>query len=643
MRICSRKGKLFIVSLFSVMGLPCITAAYANLPLPPRLSANGYTSDYVVGQADVMLPMFGDRSHNLYLDPSLGYGSDSQGYADLGLGYRWIQNCAAILGAYIFGGYSRIDNNARIWVANPGIEAMGSRWDAHLNGYLVMGNRHYTLLGQTSQFAYFTGHDQINNLINEVQYTGNGADVSFAYQLFPQTPFKVLAGGYYFSPSQGNIGGGLAGLEYWFDSYLKVFAAYSYDNVRHSTGALGLGIELGGTHVHRSDPCLEERITDPVQRYLAELGHGSKIPNRKVNHILGQVVVLNNIAFFSQSGAPNNGGLGLTIANCTFENPCGPTDLTNAGAAALSALLPNTLMYFNGGSYNALNVPGGTSAVTLQSGQTIESRTVDYSQLATGAARSTFNGAFILPGNNALENIILLPTAATVNDGIFADGGSILITGSDIGTSSAAFHFRTAILLTSVHSALIQDSNITASAIGANDVLEGIFVSASSPVTIQNVNINFLSDQDNTEIIPVTAGNGSSVTVKNSSLAILNTGTSALENEDILILGAGNTVTVMDSTLNALAGTPGILGKVIGIHVNSAGNTVNLSNSQVDVTNTTAGGVANVFSNVAGSSITANNATLAATASGTAVIANGPNITITNSVCFVNGSVVPCP
>lgn len=75
-----------------------------------------------------MLPIADDRRHNFYLDPNLAYGTDNQGYADLGLGYRWIKNDVPILGLYLFGGYTRIDNNARLWVANPGIEALGSRW-----------------------------------------------------------------------------------------------------------------------------------------------------------------------------------------------------------------------------------------------------------------------------------------------------------------------------------------------------------------------------------------------------------------------------------------------------------------------------------------------------------------------------------
>lgn len=81
-----------------------------------------------VGQADVMLPVLGKPNHNnLYIDPALSYGSDNQNAADIGLGYRWIANQAAILGGYLFGGSSRIDNNVRLWVVNPGIEALGLR------------------------------------------------------------------------------------------------------------------------------------------------------------------------------------------------------------------------------------------------------------------------------------------------------------------------------------------------------------------------------------------------------------------------------------------------------------------------------------------------------------------------------------
>ncbi|MES2998632.1 MAG: hypothetical protein V4700_04845, partial [Pseudomonadota bacterium] len=129
-----RKSSLFTLSLIaSLFSLLVLTeAATAVEAPPPRLSVNGYASDFTVGQADLMLLLVSNGRDYLYFDPNVAYGSDNQGYVDLGLGYRWIKNDAAILGWYVFGGYTRIDNNARLWVANPGIEAFGSRWDAHL-------------------------------------------------------------------------------------------------------------------------------------------------------------------------------------------------------------------------------------------------------------------------------------------------------------------------------------------------------------------------------------------------------------------------------------------------------------------------------------------------------------------------------
>lgn len=294
-----------------------------------------------------------------------------------------------------------------------------------------MGDRNYT----AGNIISFAGHSQFDSLL--VQYVGNGIDVKFGYQLFPLIPLKATVGSYFFTPAEmNNIWGGAASVEYWLNSQIKVFASYTYDAVRRSTSALGLGIELGGMHVHRSYPSVEERITDPVERYLAELDRGSALPSRKV--VRYPTLVFDNIAFFSQSGMPNIGG-SLTIDNCTFENPCGPLDFSQTGVNDLNGLLSNTRMYFNGGIY-----PSMTGAnITLNKGQSLHSRTADYTQPATGAIRSTFNGAFTLNGNNILENIILLPTTATAGgDGIFANNTTnLFITGSQIGNDANRFNF----------------------------------------------------------------------------------------------------------------------------------------------------------------------------------------------------------
>lgn len=64
---------LVCLGLLSLISMP----ANANFPLPPRISGLAYASDYVVGQADLMLPVFANPSrNNLYVDPALSYGSD---------------------------------------------------------------------------------------------------------------------------------------------------------------------------------------------------------------------------------------------------------------------------------------------------------------------------------------------------------------------------------------------------------------------------------------------------------------------------------------------------------------------------------------------------------------------------------------
>jgi hypothetical protein len=415
--------------------------------LPARVSANGYASSFMVGQADLMVPMLGsigDDRHNLYLDPNVAYASNGQWVNDLGLGYRWVQSDVAVLGGYVFGSYTRLDHAAQLFVLNPGIEILASRWDFHLNGYFPLGESNEAL-GEVLGTPFFSGHSGFQTIFDSFQKVGNGGDVQVGYQLFPGNSLKATAGSYFFSPqATGNIWGGITGLEYWLDQHLKLFVNYSYDNLRGSVGAVGVGVELGGVRTTRHDPRPEERIMDPVVRYLAELGRGSAIPSRIMNTPKSTVTLANNIAFFSQSGGPNNGGVGLNINNCTFENPCGPTDLTDVGASTLSGLLPNTQLYFNGGDYNALDVIGGTEGVTLQAGQSLSSRTADYTQPASGAGRSIFNGALRLRNNNTLNNIILLPVGGptppalpTKDTGVsMTNATNVVINGSQIGSNA---------------------------------------------------------------------------------------------------------------------------------------------------------------------------------------------------------------
>ena len=574
----------------------------AREPLPPRFSAAAYTGVYTVGQADLMVSLDGDQQHNLYVNPQGAYGSDQQWYGDLGLGYRWIKNDAAILGWYLFAGHSRVENSSGFWITNPGLEVMGSRWDARINAYIPVAGRSNELGIKDFNIVstpVFTGHTEtINSVFNEVngiQQIGNGADARVGYQFFHQVPLKGYIGAYFFDiANTDNVRGGAAGLEYWFDDNIRVFANYSYDNYQHSKVVGGLGISFGGVRKHWADPSLSERLTDPIERYLANLGHGSGIPSKTLLYAMGRgsssEVISNNIAFFSQTGTPNTGG-NLTIANCTFENPCGPNDFTQTGVDSLNPILLNTMFYFNGGTYPANNIG---NALTLNVGQSVFSRTGDYSAAATGAARSTFNGGFILNGNNTLDGVILNNTLVAPTNGISSNGGqNIMINNSQIG--SAGNPYTNGVNLLNVSNASITGDTIEASLIGLN-------VLNSTSINVDNTVINA-----NGANAAGVVGAGSQINLNNGVITV---------------------------TSNAASSSAGI---------SSLSNaTVTGDGMQITVTNNGTGPALDLFTFSSGSIVVVNNQLVA---NGTnAAIASGANIVVgLANTCTLNGVAVPCP
>jgi hypothetical protein len=576
---------LFVFFFFSLW----MSRGQSHTVLPPRFSANAYTGVYTVGQADLMVSLDGDQQHNLYVNPQGAYGSDQQWYGDLGLGYRWIKNDAAILGWYLFAGRTRVANTSSFWITNPGVEVIGSRWDARINAYIPAAGRSNALGIEEFNIVsepFFTGHTEVINSVfnneNAIQQIGNGADARVGYQFFQRVPLKGYVGAYFFNiHNTDNVRGGAAGMEYWLDDTIRVFANYSYDNYQHSKVVGGLGISFGGVRKHWADPSLSERLTDPVERYLANLGHGSGIPSQTLLYGMGSgsstQLISTDIAFFSQTGTPNAGGVGLTLANCTFENPCGPTDFSQTGVNTLNGLLPNTLLFFNGGTYPASN---GTNPLTLNNGQGVFSRTADYSAAASGAARSTFNGAFILNGNNQLNGVILNNTLGVSTNAISSNGGqNIMISNSQIG--NAGTPYSDGLNLTS-STVTLASSTVFADA-------AGIFASGSSSLIMQSSVIN-TSTPINTDGQGIVLNGASKAEINNSQINVtgnfVNIGISTTDTSSAIVNNSDITVTGIGSTsfqigLEAIEGAITMNGGTVS--VNSSGPTsINLGNVQFE-------------------------------------------------------------
>jgi hypothetical protein len=626
-----REKQVFKLKLLPLALLSCCAwsaSALAGDYLPPRLSVDANAGgSATVGQADLLLSLKGDERRNLYLDPQAAYGTDEQWYADLGLGYRWIQNDAAILGGYVFASRSQVANQSGFWIANPGVEALGSRWDARINGYIPVGGRSDDLgivqFNQSSRFV-FSGHTErrVTTYLtgDETQQIGDGVDAKVGYQVFRNVPLKAYLGAYFFNISNAdNVRGGAAGVEYWFDQHVKAFVNYTYDNLQYNTVVGGLAVSFGGVDEARADPSLSERLTDPVERYLANLGHGSGIPSdtELTNLRTGRRSALNNrgtgsggeeseselldsdVAYFSQTGTPNNGGVGLSLANCTFENPCGPTDFSQTGVNTLNSLLPNTLMFFNGGTYNALDATG-SNPITLNSGQGVNARTADYSQAATGSGRSVFNGAFILNTNNTLANIILLPTAATASGTGVTDnnGTNDFIRGSQIGNVNNLYNVGVVISTSQL--------TITNSVIFGNN--RGIRADRGSVLFIQGSQINTISP----------SGGTTGISASNSNI-ILN-----------------------DTQINVTA--PGSAsGNVIGINALSGSKvTINGSNTAITSSLTGTRGSSIALTTDASSEQEMQGGVLSVSGAGTTTVPTQGSVVLNSVTCITNGITGAC-
>ena len=648
------KERLFLkLSVLPLVLLGCCTwmnKVLASAYLPPRLSVDANAGgSATVGQADLLLSLKGDERRNLYLDPQAAYGTDEQWYADLGLGYRWIQNDAAILGGYVFASRSQVARQSGFWIANPGVEAMGSRWDARINGYIPVGGRSDDLgifqFNQSSRFV-FSGHTArlVTTYLtgDETQQIGDGVDAKVGYQVFRNVPLKAYLGGYFFNiPNADNVSGGAAGVEYWFDQHVKAFVNYTYDNLQHSTVVGGLAVSFGGVDESRADPSLSERLTDPVERYLANLGHGSGIPsdteltnlrtgqksvlsNRSINNLPGgsdSDLVTTNMAFFSQTGAPANGGVGLTLANCTFENPCGANDFRQTGVNTLNSLLPNTQMLLSGGKsgvtaqvYVATGNPSDTTAMTLNNGQSVFGMNADYSALAQGAARPLITGSFILMGNNTLDSIILdnFFSVAPNTTAITSTGGqNITINNSAIGSGVP---YGMAMNLTNASATITSSTlNTTASTVTllpqTGPAQVGVLLTGSSLLVQSN---SILTETN----VNATA-NVYGIYLSNNSLLQMNS----------------------DSQLKLTVTTPNIIvGQ--GVFAKDASSAV-INNSTINVLSTSANGI--MFGLVTpgvsdSASIVMNNSDLtvtAATATPPSALTNG-NVRLTGVTCTLN-------
>ncbi|ASQ45047.1 inverse autotransporter beta domain-containing protein [Legionella clemsonensis] len=176
---------LTFLSLSILLANTAVHADFSPRPFPfiPRALGEVYFGDRTLGEADAMLPFYGNQDGIFYVDGLGKIGSDDGSLESIGAGYRGIHNNTFLWGVYTFGDFNRVDRGPRFSVVNPGLEFMTNLWDVHVNGYFPTSKQKIqsTFLGQqigTTQYISFSGHREFDNLINLVEETGNGVVAS---------------------------------------------------------------------------------------------------------------------------------------------------------------------------------------------------------------------------------------------------------------------------------------------------------------------------------------------------------------------------------------------------------------------------------------------------------------------------------
>jgi hypothetical protein len=617
-----------ILRLPTIATLLFITSlAHAQLSgFDSRLDIQFYaTTQYPMIQVDGMLPIYNDYAHNLHVDLQGQASTDSQAIGGIGVGYRQLINESGVVGGYLFTDRTEVRDKKYFTLINPGLEFLGARFNARINGYFPVGTHQRTIqsgfgeaLGLNS--SHFTGRNHFDAYYDQRRQIGAGADVLLGCTL--NSNFKTQLGGYHYHFRDTHpINGALMGAQYWLNSYSYLGAQYQWDNEQHSVGTLSLGIRYGG---------YSGRITDPIQRHLATIGQGG-YPSKTIYHNVTQryiaeliatgqpipnfiidpdtgipSIIIDEHVFFFRSDITSTDP--ITSQSCTYEAPCGPSQFNQTNLDQIAVIDPLASLYFNGGSYTAV----GASPMSVPINLSLESRTLDFKQTAPQEQRTVFVGGFQLNGNNVLENISVQPGNG-VTTGITAINDVNYIYDSVIGSEQS--RYRVGLDLRNSSITISDNTQVFANAIGAN-------LADQSTGSFANGLIDVVADARH-ENYGINATDIASLLLNNEQVNVFNDVGSTTDSVSALHIVGDASASVVNQTRIRLEHIEkgSVKARAFGIDVNNNAN-VTIRDSivtVVDSDNTFATGDANAMASLVGNG----NGKIDVTGSKIQIISNG--------------------
>lgn len=418
--------------------------------LTPKVYLSGLTGSYTIGKAQTLLPFISNQNSVFY---GLAEGNivahDGSWFVGAGLGYRKIIN-DRIYGGYLLADYNYSLSHNAFWVATPGLELLGKKWDFRVNGYIPLRDKkkNYVTTSWAEDFGVnkylrYEGHSGYDRFVQRTDFESIGSGFDFTVgRVIPHfEKAKIYVGAYHFAlRDAGNVDGVTGKLTYQLNNRCSLEVTDSYDSYKHNEVLLGVKIALGGGSANNSSAQEKEKF-GIATRLLDEVQHGyvdTAAPIRRKN---GNLEVLqgpaqkryDNLWFYASQSQPTTNKIKASgssdLADNNSDNGTGTyeTPFKTFNKAAYDQLVANSnigvinkypILYFASGNYSFESFIGRNNreyTFMLPYGWNMTGRSSDFMRLAAGTERPVFRGYLDLyakegtvGGSNTINSLIFL-------------------------------------------------------------------------------------------------------------------------------------------------------------------------------------------------------------------------------------------
>lgn len=575
-----------------------------DLLITPRISAD-YNSpqagDNGVGYSrlNAFVPLLQTPGQTLtFLNTSARLDTQNNLGGNIALGHRFLVN------DLLWGGYVAYDirntNLGTFSQLGTGLEVFGENWDAHLNGYIPVGNSSQSTGGSTVTGSAFQGNQLLLTIGGgTLQQAQGGVDLDAGLRLAGLGDLGALwgyGGTYYY----GNNFGGRLRLEQRAEAFQVGLGV--------DTGGLGtnvfvsVGLGWGGAPRNRitEEPTGVKQNVDEDRANTGTDGESVGDSNNGVNLGLwsraANVVTRSNSVIIEQTTTatttevavnPDTGqpytfvfvtpdSANVNQGDGSLSNPY--TTLGSSGGATttgLGAASANNVVYVRPGDTATNPITGGVtipSNVQLLSSGVAHSVSVSSSLGTTSVTLPDFGDLGTLPQiQNAGGEAVTLSTGATLSGfdisnaqtGIFANGVSnITIQNNQVSgiTTSAAANRPAAIFLNDVTGTAVVSNNTISNTVGtvADGSAATLALWAAEAIGIGVTNTS-------------ATGASLNLTIANNMFTDSNGTVSTNRTGDAIAIGFANTTAATSANISA---TVNISGNTIqNIGTNDTGNT----------------------------------------------------------------------